>query len=88
MNAWTRSTGASAGLKVGLRMRRRTLKNIDVAKQQKLSKNHPTRQQYRALSLVGQGHSLRSMVGRSELPPRLMLETLKPFLTGGMVEMA
>ncbi len=46
-----------------------------------------TRQQYRALSLVGQGHSLRSMVNRSPLPPRTVLETLKPFLTGGLIEM-
>ncbi|GAA5503137.1 hypothetical protein Dxin01_02886 [Deinococcus xinjiangensis] len=47
-----------------------------------------TRQQFRALSLVGQGHTLRSMVNRSELAPRVMLETLKPFLTGGLIEMA
>lgn len=45
-----------------------------------------TRQQYRALSLIGQGYSLRSMVGRSDLSPRVMLETLRPFLTGGLIE--
>lgn len=46
------------------------------------------RQQFRALNLVGQGHTLRGMVNRSELAPRMVLETLKPFLTGGLIEMA
>lgn len=45
-----------------------------------------TRQQYQALSQVGQGQSLKTMVVRSGLPPRLMLETLKPFLTNGLIE--
>ena len=45
-----------------------------------------TRQQYRALSGIGQGQSLRGMVNRSELSPRLLLETLRPFLSNGLIE--
>lgn len=45
-----------------------------------------TRQQYLALSLVGQGHTIRSMLDRTEMPPRILLDTLRPFVTGGMVE--
>ncbi len=45
-----------------------------------------TRQQYLALSQVGHGQSLRSMVNHNELPPRVMLETLKPFLANGLIE--
>lgn len=45
-----------------------------------------TRQQYRALNQIRLGHSLRSMVNRSGLSPKLMLETLKPFLTNGLIE--
>lgn len=47
-----------------------------------------TRQQYLALSLVGQGHSIRHMIDRSELPPRILLDLLRPFVTNGLIEVA
>lgn len=46
-----------------------------------------TRQQFCLLDLVAQGLNLRTIVDRSHLPPRDVLETYRPFLTGGLIEM-
>jgi hypothetical protein len=45
-----------------------------------------TRNQYRALSLIPDGVALRTLLDRSGLPPRQVLDTLKPFLTAGLIE--
>lgn len=45
-----------------------------------------TRPQYLALTQVGQAHNIRHMIERSELPPREMMEMLRPFVTNGLVE--
>lgn len=47
-----------------------------------------TRPQYQALTLVGQGHNIRQMIDRSELPPRVLLDILRPFVANGLVEVA
>ncbi|KEF33504.1 MULTISPECIES: DUF4388 domain-containing protein [Deinococcus] len=47
-----------------------------------------TRAQYVALSLVPEGLPLRTLLDRCELSPRSALETLHPFVTAGLVEVA
>lgn len=47
-----------------------------------------TRAQYVALSLIPEGLPLRAVLERSTLPPRHVLETLRPFVTAGLVEVA
>lgn len=45
-----------------------------------------TRQQYLALNLITLGLPLRQMFEHSTLPPRTILETLRPFLANGLIE--
>lgn len=45
-----------------------------------------TRAQYVALSLVGEALPLRTLLERAGQPPRATLETLRPFVTAGLVE--
>lgn len=47
-----------------------------------------TRSQYVALSLVPEGLPLRTLLDRCGLPPRSALETIHPFVTAGLVEVA
>lgn len=45
-----------------------------------------TRTQYAALSLIPEGLPLRTLLERTGQPPRVTLETLRPFVTVGLVE--
>ena len=45
-----------------------------------------TRPQYQALTVVNHGYNIRQMIDRAELPPRVLLDTLRPFVTNGIVE--
>ncbi|MFC5847060.1 DUF4388 domain-containing protein [Deinococcus petrolearius] len=47
-----------------------------------------TRTQYRLLDLVRQNLTLRELVDRAGLPPRTALDLLRPFLAGGLIELA
>lgn len=47
-----------------------------------------TRAQYEALSRLQSGTTVRNLLERSSLAPRTMLETLRPFLTAGLLELA
>ncbi|WP_288481454.1 DUF4388 domain-containing protein [uncultured Deinococcus sp.] len=45
-----------------------------------------TRAQYRLLNLVRQNLTLRELIDRAGLPPRGALDTLRPFMAGGLIE--
>lgn len=45
-----------------------------------------TRPQFLLLDLVSQGFSLRTVIDHSNLSPKEVLETYRPFLTGGLIE--
>ncbi|WP_034386841.1 DUF4388 domain-containing protein [Deinococcus sp. YIM 77859] len=47
-----------------------------------------TRTQYLALRLIPEGQPLRVLLEKTGLPPRTTLETLRPFVTAGLVEVA
>ncbi|MFC4639778.1 DUF4388 domain-containing protein [Deinococcus hohokamensis] len=47
-----------------------------------------TRPQYEALQLLQGGATVRSLFERSPQPPRALLETLRPFLSAGLIELA
>lgn len=47
-----------------------------------------TRAQYQALQLVHEGLSIRHIVDKSSMAPRTVLETFKPFLNNGLIELA
>ena len=47
-----------------------------------------TRPQYVALSLLPEGLPLRTMLDRLGQPPRQVLETIRPFVAAGLVELA
>lgn len=52
------------------------------------SDNQPvTRPQFVALSLLPEGLPLRTMLERTPLPPRQVLETIRPFMAAGLVEL-
>lgn len=46
-----------------------------------------TRTQYAALSHVSEGLPLRAVLERAGGPPRATLETLRPFVTAGLIEL-
>ncbi|WP_103128632.1 DUF4388 domain-containing protein [Deinococcus aerius] len=46
-----------------------------------------TRGQYVALSLIPEGLPLKTLLERTGQPPRTTLETLRPFVTAGLVEL-
>ncbi|MBZ9751642.1 DUF4388 domain-containing protein [Deinococcus sp. HMF7620] len=46
-----------------------------------------TRTQYRVLNLVGDSANIRALLERSPESPRMTLETLRPFLLAGLVEL-
>ncbi|EYB67808.1 hypothetical protein DEIPH_ctg032orf0051 [Deinococcus phoenicis] len=45
-----------------------------------------TRPQYAALCLISEALPLKTLLERAGQPPRVTLETLRPFLTAGLVE--
>ncbi|BBN95322.1 MULTISPECIES: DUF4388 domain-containing protein [Deinococcus] len=47
-----------------------------------------TRTQYRVLNLIADSGNIRTLLERTAAPPRLVLETLKPFLLAELIEIS